>query len=266
MRGIIKAEFRRLIKNKVSWIFLIVTLGAVFITTGTNAMMNFLAEENDFLAGIFGVSNYESLFSSIFNSDLIILVVAIMAVLYASQPYRSGFIKTISHHLKPRYKLIIPEYICIFTYSAVVTFITGIFVFVLGGLMFENLFSTITVQLIFKLIGYVACHALMLGVCACLVTGITNVLQNTALTLVTSLLYAAGFGTIIYQLITLLLQKIELCGSEFVLSDYTVIGNIYGVSMSGFGENVIRLIIVSVVVLTLSGFLSSVMLEKKDIK
>ena len=33
MKGIIKGEFTRLVKNKLTWIFLIVSVAAVFITT-----------------------------------------------------------------------------------------------------------------------------------------------------------------------------------------------------------------------------------------
>ncbi|MBR3838821.1 MAG: hypothetical protein IKJ75_03745 [Clostridia bacterium] len=270
MKGIIKGEFTRLVKNKLTWIFLIVSVAAVFITTGTYALMNLLMETTgsaDALMGdIFGIYDFKSLYNLTYNSDLIILVITVMTVLYASQPYRSGFIKTITNVVTPKYKLIIPEYICVFTYAVLVSFVSGIAVFAFGSLMFKGFFASLTLKGILKIVAFVAAHSLLLGSFACMTAGITNVLKNTALSLISNLLYACGFGTIIYQLITLLLNKLDVVKEDFTLVEYTVIGNVYGMTVDSLADDIIRVVIVCIIVVWSSAMFSSMMMEKQDIK
>lgn len=138
MKGIIKGELTRLVRNKITWIFLCISVAGVFITTGTYALMGLLMKtaeiEDEFILQMFGISDFESLFNLTYNSDIIILIVTIMAVLFASQPYRTGFIKTITGVVTPRYKILIPECICIFVYGVIVSFVSGIALFAFGSL------------------------------------------------------------------------------------------------------------------------------------
>lgn len=270
MKGIVKGEFTRLVKNKLTWIFLAVSVAAVFITTGTYALMSILMDasgtNDEFMMNLFGINDFQALFNITYNSDLIILIISIMAVLYASQPYRSGFIKTIAGVLSPKYKLLIPEYICIFIYAVIVSFVSGIAVFVFGSLMFKGFFASLTLKAALRLLAFVAAHSLLLGSFACMVAGITNVLKNTALSLISSLLYSCGFGTIIYQLLSALLTKLDLVKENFTLADYTIIGNVYTMTVESLPEDIIRVVIVCIIVVWSSAMFSSMMMEKQDIK
>lgn len=271
MKGVIKADISRMVRNKLTWIFIVISVAGVLMTTGMYALMTLLAEnipadEGGAMMGAFAINSYETLFAGTYNSDVLILIVTVMAVLFASAPYRSGFIKTISEYVKPRYKLIVSEYVCIFIYSVIIAFVAGIAAFLFGGLMFKGLFASVTTKLLLKLLGFVAGHSLLLGTFACMIVGMTNVLKNTALTLISSLLYASGFGTIIHQLISLALFRLNLCSEGFALADYTVIGNIYGMTVDSMGDDIIRVAIVCVIVALLSMSVSSLMIEKQDIK
>ena len=79
-------------------------------------------------------------------------------------------------------------------------------------------------------------------------------------------MYACGFGTIIYQLITLLLNKLDVVKEDFTLVEYTVIGNVYGMTVDSMADDIIRVVIVCIIVVWSSAMFSSMMIEKQDIK
>lgn len=270
MKGIIKGELTRLVRNKITWIFLCISVAGVFITTGTYALMGLLMKtaeiEDEFILQMFGISDFESLFNLTYNSDIIILIVTIMAVLFASQPYRTGFIKTITGVVTPRYKILIPECICIFVYGVIVSFVSGIALFAFGSLMFEGFFTSLTVMSALKLLAFVAAHSLLLGSYACLVAGVTNVLKNTALSLISSLLYACGFANIIFALFTVILNEIGIVGDSFSLVDYTIVGNVYSMTVDSLADDIIRVVIVCIVVVWSSAMFSSMIMDRQDIK
>lgn len=274
MKNIIKAEFIRMAKSKAAWILLIITLGVVFLSVASFALVSLTFEElfsagpevPDEFAEMFLISDFEQLFTKVYNSNTFILILVIMAVLFASRPYKTGFIKTIIGTVTPKYRLIIPEYICMFTYSVILSFVSGQAIFAFGCLMFNDFISLLTIESLFTILAFVLVQSVMLGCFSCIIVGITNLVKSTAMPLVMSLLYVTTLGGVVYQIISDLLAEFHVVSTSFSLIDYTLLGNIYSMTIDSMPEDIIKVAILCILFTTLSTFVTSAVLEKQDIR
>ena len=94
----------------------------------------------------------------------------------------------------------------------------------------------------------------------------TYITRSTAIPMVIGIALSSGIGTLIYGLATMALQKIADISDSFYLGNYTVTGNIVGVSLNAESSDIIRAVVTAVVFAVVFVTVGCFVTEKRDLK
>ena len=201
-------------------------------------------------------ANIENLLSG----GAILLFVGIFASIYVSKEKTSGFLKNISNHVPDRSTLIISQLIGMAVYNF--TIFVGMYVGI--GLVQLVMLGKIIVGSVgttFKLLGL---FYLMSLAFAAVIILLSVVCANDAAAISLSCILSSGFFTMIYQLISMLINKYTPA-ENFDLTKYTLTGNIVEVSEFMTDEKMVFIVILSLCYLVICTVLAGIVYKKKDV-
>ncbi len=104
-------------------------------------------------------------------------------------------------------------------------------------------------------------HVLMLTAAASMAVCVSTLTQSTMVTLIAGFLYCQ-FGISITSFLTNQIHRF----SEFTLSDYTLLGNLYSITPDSSGTDCLRAAIVSVVIIAASVWIGARAISHSDVK
>ena len=276
MSRIIRMDFYRLFKNKLTYIL----LGATFLFTAfmmlTYGFLELsmkmldaeaLGEDTVTLINATLPNNLEGYFTMFISSNLVIVFIILFAVLFCNAEYRTGYIKNTAVNILPRYltyfsKLIVVSVYCIAIFAIVLLILFGGCA-IMGHTGFEN--TSVLPKVIAVIAAQILCNISLTS----FFMMIYYVTRSTSLTMISGLVYST-MGTLLYSLLNLLLS-VAFPNKNVDATKFTNLGNmVYHLNIGSTGDafrnNIIRSIIVSIIFLALSSFLSCVAIDKKDIK
>ena len=276
MPRIIRMDFYRLFRNKLTYILLgasVLFTAFMMLTYGFLEMSlkmldtETLGAETEALIRASLPQNFEGYFTMFISSNFVIVFVVLFAILFCSAEYSTGYIKNTAVNILPRYltyfsKLIVASVYCIVIFAIVLLVLFGGCT-ILGHRGFED------PNVILKAIAVIGAQILCNISLTSFFMMIYYVTRATSISMISGLVYST-MGTLLYSLVNLLLS-VAFPGKNVDSTKFTNLGNmVYHLNLGSSGDtfrnNIIRSIIVSIVFIALSSFLSCVAINKKDIK
>ena len=199
------------------------------------------------------------LFQYVISGDVLCLFVAIGTAVFVHGEISNGNLKNIYGKVPQKYMLVA---------SKIAAILPLILIFVAIGLI-----SSVAASLIFpphsidfgenawNLVRFTLTHILMLTAAASLTVCVNMLTQSTMATLIASFLFCQ-FGIAITSFITEQIHRF----SEFTLSDYTLLGNMYAITPDSTGTDCLRAAIVSIVIIAATVFVGAHAISHSDIK
>lgn len=276
MSRIIKMDFYRLFRNKMTYIllgasvlfsaFMLLTYGFLELSVKVLDTEELGAETVALIEATLP-QNLEGYFTMFISGNLIIVFVLLFAILFCSAEYKTGYIKNTAVNILPRYltyfsKLIVVSIYCVAIFAIVLLVLFGGCA-IMGHVGFED--PDALPRAIAVIVAQILCNISLTSFFMMLY----YVTRSTSLTMISGLVYST-MGTLLYSLVNLLLS-VAFPSKNVDSTKFTNLGNmIYHLHINNTGDdfrnNIIRSIIVSIVFLALSSFLSCVAINKKDIK
>lgn len=199
------------------------------------------------------------LFQYVISGDVICMFVAIAASVFLHGEITNGNLKNIYGKVSQKSMLVVSKTVAIF--PMILSFI-GI-----------SLVASVIASLIFlpqgvsfgdsgyEIIRFTLTHVLLLTAAASLAVCLNVITNSTLVTLIASFLFCQ-FGIAITGTITEWIHGF----SSFTLSDYTLLGNTYAITINSTGMECLRASIVAIVIIAASTLAGSFALAHSDVK
>lgn len=307
MLNILNMEFTRLLKSKCTYIILVLAFVLSMLTPATfkliEIMENSLSEEYSVSEEMneedISMEDIEAMeeeikameeetesFSILGEMEMtifnmveaniagcnILLLVTIFAVIFINGELKNGYIKNLTGYAFKRSKLVAANIIivAIFTIFALITcFISTIGITAL-------LFSDVEMGEFDEFIKIFGTQTLLHISFAFFVSSLTYFVRSSVMPMIVGISLASGMGGLIYQLISLAINKGFDLEKEFKLEKFTLSGNVMTTVSDGntlmltsggtSSEDLIRAVIISIICGTAAVIVGCIVTEKKDIK
>lgn len=279
MLNVIKMDFVRMCKSKMTWVLLLSTICTVLFLSYVIGMEQkefqkqyeqSTTEEKAAIQAEYGDSlfvteekkvEYAVLLEDTISGGIMLIFVTIFAVLFANGEQKSGYIKNIAGQVSNRGNLVLSKLLCLTVF--VVTLMSLIFLFVaIGGIVnFGGMHVTWNAQLVQYLLTQTLLHlAFGAGV-----LGLTVLTKNATASIVIGIVGAGGMFSLVYSFINKIVRNLS-GNAEFFVSNYLPTGNIRELAPATLqsGEIVRSLVVVATFILVGTVLGMSVM-KKRDI-
>lgn len=219
------------------------------VNVDKEAMEDFTDSGEDFVISYFAQLSY-----------LIFLIV--FGSLFFTNPYSHGFVKNFIGMCKSKSSYIFATFIVASLYVTVTFAITAIVITLLTPLINDGMFNFIDYGKLFKilLVGLI-CHVSCLSV----IMLISNISRSTPVAIMVSFLFTFIFFDLLVGISKKIMDIFVTLPEDFTVANYTNIGNIMSLSFNSANTDLVRTVIVAIVIFIISLFLSSVIINKKDI-
>lgn len=265
MFNIINMENYRLRKSKSTYVillFLLVTIIlSLFLVYSIN--QNILKENNEYenieisIEGEYYEMDGDSFLLSQYENTTLLFFVIIFGGIFFTSPYSNSFIKNFIGVENKKYKYIISVYIVgalftlfLFIISALITTL-GLPIVSNGNLIIKNIGNIIKVLSVQYLL-----HIAYLS----LILLISTITRSTSISLLISLSYGLILINLFIFLIDKILEKIFVLKENFSIGNYSIVKLIENLN----SNNMNRAILISIILITIPLFLSSIVIKKKD--
>ena len=265
MFNIINMENYRLRKSKSTYVillFLLVTIIlSLFLVYSIN--QNILKENNEYenieisIEGEYYEMDGDSFLLSQYENTTLLFFVIIFGGIFFTSPYSNSFIKNFIGVENKKYKYIISVYIVgalftlfLFIISALITTL-GLPIVSNGNLIIKNIGNIIKVLSVQYLL-----HIAYLS----LILLISTITRSTSISLLISLSYGLILINLFIFLIDKILEKIFVLKENFSIGNYSIVKLIENLN----SNNMNRAILISIILITIWIFLSSIVIKKKD--
>lgn len=276
MANRLKMDFYRLFKTPLFYILIGATILFLFYMMGTFMFLDFTlnnidtqALDDETMGLIVGImpSDFKSYLEIFFIGNFFIVFLVIFAVVFSSAEYKTGYIKNTSAYTSPRYLSYFSNLIIVTIFTAILFLVGGIVVSI-GGIIMDVIDFNKSPELIFdyikSLIPFMATKFLSNVSLTAFFLMIFYLLRNATPVMISGLTYTM-LGTALFGLINVVIAA-AFNKADFDISLYTNLGNMTYVGIGADTSDIVRSIIVSVVILGISTFVSCFTLQKKDVR
>ena len=199
------------------------------------------------------------LFQYVIAGDVLCLFVSIGAAVFIHGEVSNGNLKNIYGKVPQKYMLIVSKIAAIF--QMILAFVLiGLIASVVASLVFPP-HSISFGDHVGALVRFALVHMLLLTAAASLTICFNMITRSTMATLIASFLFCQ-FGIAITSFLTTQIHKF----SEFTLSDYTLLGNMYAITPESTGTECLRAVIVAVVVIAATTMIGAKAISRTDVK
>ncbi|MBR6669402.1 MAG: ABC transporter permease [Ruminococcus sp.] len=202
----------------------------------------------------------------------ILLLITIFAVIFINGELKNGFIKNLTGYAFKRSKLVIANMIIV----AIYTIISLLLCFASTSLATLVLFSNSSMGDFGEFAKVFGVQILLHLGFAFFVSSLTYFVRSSVMPMIVGISLASGMGALIYQLLSLAVNKIFDPEKNFELTKYTLSGNVLTTVSKGnditlttggaSSDDLIRAVIVAVICGTAALIVGCMVTEKKDIK
>ena len=276
MANRLKMDFYRLLRSPLFYILIGATILFTIYMMGTFMFLDFTlnnidtqALDDETMGLIVGMmpSDFKSYLELFFIGNFFIVFIVIFAVVFSSAEYKSGYIKNTAAHTSPRYLSYFSNLIIVTVFTAILFLVGGIIVSI-GGIIMDVIDFNKSPELIFdyikSLIPFMATKFLSNVSLTAFFLMIFYLLRNATPVMISGLTYTM-LGTTLFGLINIVIAA-AFNKADFDISLYTNLGNMKYVRIGADTSDIVRSIIVSVVILGISTFVSCFTLQKKDVR
>ena len=276
MANRLKMDLYRLRKTPLFYILIGASILFAIYMMGTFLFLDFtidqLGEQNldeDTMALIMGTmpTNYKSYLELFYMGNFFILFIVIFAVIFSSAEYKSGYIKNTAAYTSPRYVSYFSNLIIITIFTAILFIVGGLIV--TGGCIIMNKMNIgksveEIKDFVFGLLPFIATKFISNVSLTAFFLMIFYLIRNATPVMISGLTYTM-LGSTIFSLINVVISAVTN-NTEFNIALYTNIGNMTYLGIGAKTGDIVRSIIVSVVILGISTFVSCYTLKKKDVR
>lgn len=291
MLNILNMEFTRLLKSKCTYIILVLTF---LISMLNPAMFKLLEIVENQLSNEISTSEdadeeaVSSMTEELFFSETewkytdmteanitgcnILLLVTIFAVIFINGELKNGYIKNLTGFAFKRSKLVIANMIIV----AIYTIISLLACFIATTAITALLFSDSSMGDFGEFAKVFGVQILLHLAFAFFVSSLTYFVRSSVMPMIVGISLASGMGALIYQLLSLAVNKIFEPEKDFDLTKYTLSGNVLSTVSKGndlaltmggaSSDDLIRATIVAIVCGAAALIVGCIVTEKKDIK
>lgn len=275
MLKLLNMEFFRLKKSKCTYVILIIAIFLSLLNPAMYKLMDTLVtatgsetEISEMQEEAGGIQLFKSHWtaSEMVMQNIsglnILLLVAIFTVIFVNGEMKNGYIKNLVGYIYKRRRLVISNAIVVAVYTIILMIVGAL---VSAGATYL-LFDGTTFGDAGEFFGYFSTQTLLHVSFSLLVLMFTYITRSTAIPMVIGIALSSGIGTLIYGLATMALQKIADISDSFYLGNYTVTGNIVGVSLNAESSDIIRAVVTAVVFAVVFVTVGCFVTEKRDLK
>ncbi len=255
--GLIKMNLYRLRKSPSSYIILVAFV--LFLMMGFALMF---AEATGGDSEYSGIANTTSSYFQYFvTGDILAVFVTIISAIFVHSEIANGGMKNIYGKETHKHKFVVSKVAVMLLY---VFFILAIaFAVCLAFNYIHDGEISLEVDAI-ELIRYVLVQSLLLTAFSSTIMCLGTVTRNNMVTLILGIVYCT-WGYAFESFIDSKLQEIDTL-SDFVLSNYLVMGNLQSIYINSSFDEYLRAIIVAICITTVTTVISSLWLSKSDVK
>ncbi len=274
MLNLIKMDIRRFFRSKSLYIIIAICMALCLFNTISMEKMNMtlgigVQVEVKNLSNMDDLSNiipkiektvaYQ--FENACKGAHISLLVSIFTTIFVMAEQKNGFLKNIAGQKKFRGSIIISKMVISALFIAILFAVNIGFTSILQAIVFGNNFDTGFNSEFFRNAGlqYLAHFALSI-----LVILLCTWTRSSSLTMTLSTLLSINVFSIIYILINIIISKLDI--KDFDISKYTIMNCIQSTTGTMVAEDVTRIIVVSLIYTAIYGFLSVLLMQKRDVK
>ena len=276
MANRLNMDFYRLRKTPLFYILIGASILFTIYMMGTFLFLDFTIDQlgeqdlgEDTMALITGTmpTNYKSYLELFYMGNFFILFIVIFAVIFSSAEYKSGYIKNTAAYTSPRYVSYFSNLIIITIFTGILFLVCGLIV--TGGCIIMNKMNVGNSfeekkKFILGLIPFIATKFISNVSLTAFFLMIFYLIRNATPVMISGLTYTM-LGSTIFSLINVVISAVTN-NTKFNIALFTNIGNMTYVGIGAKPGDIVRSIIVSVVFLGISTFVSCYTLQKKDVR
>ncbi len=232
-----------------SWYFVFsVMLGTSLIPSG-----------NAEFAGLAGNITTDSLFQYIINGDVLCLFVAIATVVFVHGESANGNLKNVYGKVSRKYALVISK-----TVSIIPMILSFVGIAAMASVIASLAYSPHCISFAgsgWSIIRFTLVQILLLTAAASLVVCVNVITSSMMVTLIAGFLFCE-FGISVTSAVTVQLHKF----SAFTFSNYTLLGNLYAITLASSGIECLRAAAVALAIIAVTTFIGFRVLARSDVK
>ena len=276
MANRLNMDFYRLRKTPLFYILIGASILFAIYMMGTFLFLDFTMDQlgeqgldEDTMTLIMGTmpTNYKSYLELFYMGNFFILFIVIFAVIFSSAEYKSGYIKNTAAYTSPRYVSYFSNLIIITIFTGILFVVCGLIVtggcIIMNKMNVGNSFDEMK-KFILGLIPFIATKFISNVSLTAFFLMIFYLIRNATPVMISGLTYTM-LGSTIFSLINVVISAVTN-NTEFNIALFTNIGNMTYVGIGAKTGDIVRSIIVSVVFLGISTFVSCYTLQKKDVR
>lgn len=250
MLNLFEMNIYRVIRSKSTWILMGVSIVFLILTL---LMLNMGNEKQ--------LSLFSGAEQVLQNGNLLILVI-VFCVILTNGKYKDGYIKNIDAIVSKRYKYYISEILV-----SMIFIIMMFLVVVVGSVIGTTLISDgISFSDVFSFIFFFLTQVIIYTSFASLVICVFVIVRNAAVCTTVLMAYIFVFDVLVGMLIDLIINKVFGEKAIFRASDLSIVEKVYTTAINSSVKSLFYTWIVAFAVLGITGFISIIILNRRDVK
>lgn len=248
MLNMVKMELYRFFRSPSTWKLLAVDM----LLPVLSVVLVYATKDN---VSVTIYSNAGELLAAQINGGILMLLCAIFVVVFVSAEYKDGFIKNIAGQLPYRGMLVFPEVIVTAVACALYSFVYSGCIVAAGAVVFGNTFIAVPVPTIMELL---AVQLILHWGFGCLILFFYILAESAVFAMVAGTLISFNVLNIVYTFVGRF--------SHFEIAQYMLDYNIFRVKIESVASTYVRAVFVGLIFVLAGTILSSVVVQKKDIR
>ena len=229
----------------------------------TEEAKNVLSATADVMTSVYGERNILNTVVMNIMGYTPLLLIALFTVIFINGELKNGFVKNLVGYSFNRSKFVCCNLIIVSIMSVLILLVTVVTTIGVTLLLFPDYEWGDSSSFAM----YITTETLVHISFALFMSALAYLTRTTALPMVIGIALSQGLGTAIYSLITVAAKKLfDGVPDDFLISDYTLTGNVGLLNLGSEDGDFIRAIIIGCIGLVLFTFCSCYFTQKKDIK
>lgn len=282
--NLLRMDLHRLVRSFSFWVMIITTISiSLLCVSVADVDLNQLSEQTQgsteisedaeeysrigvYIAAnpewISGDIKFSDFINTLYSSRFMLIICVIFIALFSNAEQKNGYIKNIAGMLPNRGKLVISK-----TLVVALQVFTVLFVGLITSLVFCKIFWNDKLILgdISKLICSFGLNYLLHFAFGMIILMLTLVLKNSAFSMTFGVLCSCGISVFFYKLINMPINNIKGL-EDFDIAKYVPETNICAVNSFMEKESIFRMIAIGVFISTVMCIITTVIIEKRDIR
>lgn len=289
MYNLVKMELYRLFKATLTWVVIgLSVLYLLFAVTMTNMELEFIREQGEAFhtvtepglvveedtvtmnVGIYFDTNMDWVYNDINVADFFIvllqsgsllLVGTFFTAIFMNRENKNGFIKNIAGRVRYKGVLFLSKLPAVLIFNVLLMIIF----YILSALFIRIIMGNITLDVSLTQIKLIAIQLLLHFAFSVVVAMFTTVSRSTAFSSTLGAVFCMGIGSLIWTAINAIVKSLDI-SDDFFVNKYTIVYNIQQVGRNFDFDNTARVLIVAAAFIVVSGVLSVITMNRRDVR